>query len=55
MGEAQSGKASLFSQLVAAPSEYAAQLGGATADDEVGAAGETGEDGWFVPVEPAEA
>jgi len=28
MGERQAGKASLFSRLVAAPSEYAAQLGG---------------------------
>lgn len=28
MGERQAGKASLFSRLVAAPAEYAAQLGG---------------------------
>eukprot|EP00775_Hariotina_reticulata_P008232 gene8232-8422_t len=34
LGEAQSGKNSLFSQLVAAPSEYAAQLGGVSAAGE---------------------
>lgn len=40
MGQAQSGKASLFTQLVAAPAELAAQLGGGAAYGAESTAGE---------------
>jgi hypothetical protein len=35
LGEARSGKSSLFCQLVAAPAEFAAQLGGGSSAEEV--------------------
>jgi hypothetical protein len=39
LGEAQAGKASLFQQLVAAPAEYAGQLGGSGSSTGVGSGG----------------
>ena len=42
MGEAQAGKASLFQQLVAAPPEYAGQLGGSATSGGPGGLGSGG-------------